>query len=124
MLIIDPQTYETIIDAGDQEKILFTLTNSDGTPFNGTGATFELTAKHSLDDAIAAAAFRITSSGQPTQFDLTNVATGIVIIELLPANTSGLGGKRLILGLRVTGGDAKPHTPRVASLIVRKNPTT
>ena len=50
MLIIDPQTYETIIDAGDQERIQFTLTNSDGTAFNGTGATFELTAKNSLDD--------------------------------------------------------------------------
>lgn len=124
MLIIDPQTYETTMDAGDQEKIQFTLTNSDGTPFNGTGATFELTAKNSLDDAIGAAAFRITSSGQASQFDLTNVATGVITIELIPANTSGLGGKRLILGLRVTDSATKPHTPRVASLIVRKNPTT
>jgi hypothetical protein len=124
VLIIDPQTYEVTMDAGDQERIQFTLTNSDGTAFNGTGATFELTAKHSLDDAIGAAAFRITSSGQPSQYDLALVSVGIIIIELLPANTSGLGGKRLTLGLRVTDSATKPHTPRVSSLIVRKNPTT
>jgi hypothetical protein len=123
MFLVDQQTFEITVDAGDQDKVKFTLTNSDGTPFNATGATFEFTAKSSLDVALASAELRLTSAANPSQFDLSGAATGIVVVEFTAANTSALGGRRYYYGLKMTEGSGKVHTPRVAFLIVRKNPT-
>jgi len=123
MFLVDQQTFEITVDAGDQDKVKFTLTNSDGTPFNATGATFEFTAKASLEDALGSAALRITSAANPSQFDLSQAATGIIVVELFPANTSALGGRRYYYGLKMTEASGKVHTPRVAQLVVRKNPT-
>lgn len=124
MLIVDQQTYQITIDAGDQEKVRFTLTNSDGTPHNGTGASFEFTAKENLDTVIGSAEIRITTALNPSQFDLAQIASGILDLEFLPANTSGLGGKQVTYGLREVDSLGKPHTPRgPTAMIVRKNPT-
>jgi hypothetical protein len=121
MLLVDQQTYDIKIDAGDQERLTLTFTNADGTPWNGTGAALEFVVKESLDDLIASPAIKITTAANPTQWDVTNIATGIAILEFLPANTSSLAGQ-FHYGVKATGADAKPHTPRRAAFTVRKNP--
>lgn len=119
MLTVDPQTFDLGIDAGDQEKLQFTLTKSDGTAFDGTGCVFTFLAKQSLEDA--SPVISISSVSQSAQWDLTQVNLGIVVLEFLPANTSTLGGAKLHYGLKVLDSVAKPHTPRQALFTVRKN---
>lgn len=119
MLTVDPQTYDVGIDAGDQEKLQFTLTKSDGTPYDGSGAVFTFLAKQSLEDA--SPVISISSVSQPAQWDVSQVSVGIVVLEFVPANTNALGGSKLHYGLKVLDGTSKPHTPRQGLFTVRKN---
>jgi len=122
VLEVDQQTYNFAVDAGDQEKIKFTLFNADGTPFVGGSGTIAFIAKRSLDDTLGEAVISITSNIQTNQWDLTNWDTGIAILELLPANTSALAGERLQYVARVLDSSSKPHTPRRGLMTIRKNP--
>src|SRR3990170_3989759 len=102
MLIVDPQTHDIVIDSGCQEKIQFTMTNVNGLPYDpGIGALFSFIVKESLDDAIGAAKINLASNVNPTQFDLTMISAGIFTVELIPANTSALGGKTYHYGIRI-----------------------
>jgi hypothetical protein len=123
VLTVDPKTYQIVVDSGNQEKIQFTITNADGTPYNGTGATFQFVVKDSLDDLIANAKVNINSTTNAAQFDVTNAATGIVVVELLPGNTNTLGGKVYHYGFGVTDAAARPHLPRRGLIEVRKSVT-
>jgi len=122
MLLVDPQTYDMTIEAGDQEKIKFTLTDSTGAAYNATSCAFSFVAKASLDDAIGAALINVSTGANPTQWDLALASTGIIVLTFLPANTNLLGGRRLVYGLKMTDALSAPHTPRVATMVVRKNP--
>lgn len=121
MLEIDQQTFDFEIDAGDQERIKFSLFNADGTPYNGGTGIISFIAKRSLDDAIGAAVINVVSN-VGAQWDMTNWTTGIAIFELLPANTNTLGGERLYYVARVIDSSSKPHTPRRGQMTIRKNP--
>lgn len=123
MLLVDPQTYDVILDENDQEKLQFTLTNADGSVFNANGSVATFIAKRSLDDNISAAVMNISSAVQVTQWDFTQAASGIIVLEFTGANTAGHGGETLLYGLKLVDGTAKVHTPRRGRMIIRKNPT-
>ncbi len=120
---VDPQTNDVGIDAGDQESLTFTFTNTDGSPWDGTGATLEFIVKSTPDDPLSSARLKITTVLNPAQWNLSQIALGIAGMEFLPENTSGLAGDRYYYGVKATGTDLKPHTPISAFFEVRKNPT-
>ena len=120
MLVVDTQTQDILIDAGCQEKVRFTLTNSDGTPYNGTGSVVSFVVKESRDDLLTAAKINVDSTANPGQFDLSQISVGIVDVEFLPSNTSTLGGKTYHYGFGVVDAAAKPHEPRSAFFTVRR----
>ena len=122
MLEIDQQTFDFGIDAGDQEKIKFSLFNADGTPYNGGSGIIAFIAKRDLDDAIGAAVINIVSNVQVAQWDMSNWTTGIAILTFLPANTNTLGGQLLKYVARVIDSSGTPHTPRRGQMTIRKNP--
>lgn len=79
---------------GDTHPIRDTITDADGGAINlSSGYKFNVTAKRSLSDAYASAVFSFNSTDNPTQFDTTNLATGIIEFTILNANTTALTSK-------------------------------
>lgn len=81
---------------GDTRKIRVTATES-GSALNLTGATFFCTGKRSRSDADASAVFALDSVNESTQFAVGSISSGIVDVTILPANTSGLTAKTILL---------------------------
>jgi hypothetical protein len=90
MLIADPNNGDLTMDRGDYFDPEFTITDQNGNPLDVTGASFKLTVKASLDDAIGAAVFQLTSGA--SQFDLSGAASGVVKALGPEALTQGLAG--------------------------------
>jgi hypothetical protein len=91
MLTVNAQTYQITIDRADDQTIRFTVTDSAGAALDVSAGTFKLTVKASLDDAIGSAAFQKTSPAA-NGIDLTLAATGIVDVNIVPADTDDLAG--------------------------------
>lgn len=89
MYTIDPVTGALEMDRGDFVNPRLTITDSAGSPLNVTGATFKLTVKSSLEDALAAALFQLST---PADFDVSGAATGIIVPLILEAFTQGMAG--------------------------------
>lgn len=89
MYTIDPLDGSLEMDRGDFVNPKLTITDAAGNALNVTGATFKLTVKSSLDDALAAALFQLSTPGD---FDVTDAASGIVVPLILEANTQGMAG--------------------------------
>lgn len=88
MYTIDPLDGSLEMDRGDYVNPQLTITDSAGNALNVTGATFKLTVKSSLEDAIGAAIFQITEAN----FDLSGQAAGIVIPQIPESYTQGMAG--------------------------------
>ena len=101
MYTIDPLTGDLETDRGDFVDPKITILDANGNALNVTGATFKLTVKSSLDDAIGAAVFQIVSPGD---FDLSGAATGIVIPLILETQTQALAGDYIYDVEMVLGG--------------------
>ena len=67
-------------------------------PINISSYTVYLTAKRSYYDDDTAAVFAINSVSNPSQFDMTSAASGIVDITILPSNTSSIDTKTSLHG--------------------------
>lgn len=89
MYTIDPLDGSLEMDRGDFVNPKLTITDAAGNALNVTSATFKLTVKSSLDDALAAALFQLSTPGD---FDVTDAASGIVVPLILEANTQGMAG--------------------------------
>ena len=89
MYSIDPVNGDLEMDRGDFVDPKLTITDAAGNALNVTGATFRLTVKSSLDDALASALFQIAT---PSGFDVTAAASGIVVPLILESYTQGLAG--------------------------------
>ena len=89
MYSIDQGNGDLEMDRGDYVNPKLTITDAAGNALNVTGATFRLTVKSSLDDALASALFQIAT---PSGFDVTAAASGIVVPLILESYTQGLAG--------------------------------
>jgi hypothetical protein len=90
-LSVNVNTLEIVASRGDDHKVRFTVKNAAGVAYDVSANTFTFTVKASLDDAIGAAKFQ-RASPAGSGIDLTNAASGIVDVNILPANTGGLAG--------------------------------
>ena len=91
MLTINANNYAVTITRADDQTIRFTVTDSAGAVVDVSSGTFKFTVKQSLDDVIGSAAFQKTSPAV-NGIDLTNGATGIVDVGIVPADTDDLAG--------------------------------
>jgi hypothetical protein len=119
-LTVNQNTHTIMASRGDDHKIRFTVKNSSGVAYDVSANTFKFTVKASLDDAIGSAKFQRTSPAG-SGIDLTSAATGIVDVNLVPANTSALGGI-YYYDLEMTEG-GKVYTVRQGLFIVPKDVT-
>lgn len=90
-LTIDANNYRITATRSDDHKIRFTVKNSSGVAYDVSANTFKFTCKASLDDAITSAKFQKTSPAA-SGIDLTSAASGIVDVNLVPADTANLAG--------------------------------
>jgi len=81
MLNIDPIDYSVEIDRGDDQEMEIPIVDADGNPLDVTGASFRLTVKASLGDAIGAAIFQLTNP-IGNGIDVASAATGIIVAYL------------------------------------------
>lgn len=97
---------------GDTRTLTLTIRKADASgPYDLTGARLWFTAKYKLTDADAAAVIALTSTGGGIQ--ITNAVGGIAKVNILPAHTSGIAGKRTPLEYDVQGigADGTVFTP-------------
>ncbi len=90
MLEVDPLNGNITMDRGDYFDPQFTVVDAAGTPLDVSAASFTLTVKKSIDDAIAAAIFQLTTGA--SQFDMSQAAQGIVKVKGLETLTQSLSG--------------------------------
>lgn len=90
-LTVDANNYRIDASRADDHKIRFTVKNSSGVAYDVSANTFKFTCKASLDDPIASAKFQKLSPAA-SGIDLTAAATGIVDVNLIPADTAALAG--------------------------------
>lgn len=90
-LTVNADTGRVEIARGDDQTIRFTVTDSTGAVVNITAGSFAFTVKESIDDAIGSAMFQKTSPAG-SGIDLTNGASGIADVSIVPADTSTLAG--------------------------------
>lgn len=91
MLTVARDTYRITASRADDHKVRFTVLNASGVAYNVSANTFKFTCKRSVDDPLASAVFQKTSPAA-SGIDLTLAASGIVDVNLVPADTSGLQG--------------------------------
>ena len=121
MLTINANNYAVTITRADDQTIRFTVTDSAGAVVDVSSGTFKFTVKQSLDDAIGDAKFQKTSPAG-SGIDLTNGATGIVDVLLVPVDTSTLEGL-YYYDLEMTLS-SKVRTLRTGLFMVRKDVST
>lgn len=121
MLTVDANNYTITASRADDHRIRFTVKNSAGAAYNVSANTFKFTVKASLDDAIGDAKFQ-KSSPAGSGIDLTSAASGIVDVNLLPADTSALSGT-YYYDLEMTES-GKVYTLRQGKFLVLKDVTT
>lgn len=96
--------------------------DQNGSPINISSYTVYLTAKRSYYDDDTAAVFAINSVSNPSQFDMTSAASGIVDITILPSNTSGVETTTSLHGeLGVKNGSGNVIIKKQFSLIVNQS---
>jgi hypothetical protein len=100
MYTIDPLDGSLEMDRGDFVNPQLTITDSAGNALNVTGATFKLTVKSSLEDAIGAAIFQLTEAN----FDVSGQAAGIVVPQIPESYTQGMAGDYVYDVEMVLGG--------------------
>lgn len=104
MYAIDPLTGALEMDRGDYVDPKLTITDAAGAVLDVSGATFKLTVKSALEDALGAAMFQVTSPGG---FDLSGAVNGIVVPLILETLSQALAGDyiydvEMILGGKTT----------------------
>jgi hypothetical protein len=83
---------------GDTHPIRDTITDADGGAINlSSGYKFNVTGKRSPSDAYASAVFSFNSTDNASQFDTSDLATGIIEFTIINANTSSLTSKTTLL---------------------------
>jgi len=122
VIIRDPLTGAVVIDRGDHARLkIGPVLDEAGNARDLTGGSFLLTCKKSIDDPIGAAKFQ-KSSGL-SEFDLSQIAQGIVYALLVPNDTLSLDGVHVYDCQTVLGGKTETIQP-AATLEVRKDVTT
>lgn len=120
-LSVDLNNFRIDASRADDHKIRFTVKNSSGVVYDVSANSFKFTVKASLDDAIADAKFQKLSPAA-NGIDLTAAATGIVDVNLVPADTSALAGVYYYdLEMTEVG---KVYTLRQGILYIKKEVTT
>jgi len=120
-LTVDSNNYRIDASRGDDHKIRFTVKNSSGVAYDVSANDFKFTVKASLDDAITDAKFQKLSP-VGNGIDLTNATTGIVDVNLVPADTAALAGQYFYdLEMTETG---KVYTLRAGLFYVKKDVST
>lgn len=121
MLTVDANNFRIDASRGDDHKIRFTVKNSAGVAYDVSLNDFKFTVKQSLDDAIADAKFQKLSPAA-NGIDLTSAATGIVDVNLVPADTSALAGQYFYDFEMTESG--KTYTLRAGLFYVKKDVST
>mgnify|MGYP001564060581 CR=1 FL=1 len=120
-LTVDSNNYRIDASRGDDHKIRFTVKNSSGVAYDVSANSFKFTVKTSRDDAITDAKFQKLSPAA-NGIDLTSAATGIVDVNLVPADTSALAGQ-YFYDLEMTES-SKVYTLRAGLFYVVKDIST
>lgn len=108
---------------GDSKTFALSLTDAAGDPLDLTGCTVWITAKEAYTDTDAAATFQhSTDDGNITILDED---TGVIAVDIDPADTTDLDGKttRLVYDIQVEDGVGKVTTPVRGKLVVRPDVT-
>jgi hypothetical protein len=122
MLTIDPIDYSVEIDRGDDQEMEIPIVDSDGNPINVTGASFRLTVKSSLDDAIGAAIFQLTNP-IGNGLDVAAAATGIIVAYFPHLYLEPLAGE-YVYDFEMTLNGKVRTIVRAARFFVHKDVTT
>jgi uncharacterized protein YbjT (DUF2867 family) len=107
---------------GDSKTFAVSLRDVAGDAIDLTGASVTMTAKEAYTDLDASATFQKTISDGITVLDED---TGVIQVELEPADTTSLDGKktRLYYDIQVEGSDGKVTTAVRGKLIVHPDVT-
>jgi len=119
---INPLDNELRVDRGDDVTLRVPIYDSAGAPLDCTGASFRFTVKASLDDAIGAAVFQLTNPSV-NGIDMTDAASGIVVVTMPAAYLEGMAGD-YVYDLEMTLAGKKTTVISAARLFVQKDVTT
>jgi len=136
MITFDPGSSEIALDRGDDQPATLTVILRSGLYLalvpgealqsgdvaqNVTAGTFKFTVKFSLDDVIGSAKFQKTSPAA-NGIDLTDAATGKIVVNFIPSDTQALAaGYYYDLEMVLAG---KTRTLRAGRFTVTKDVST